>query len=217
MNNLVKDTFSSKKHSENYDQKTRNANWLAPEIAFGMAFSSVEKGDSLLDLGIGTGLSSALFHRAGLSVYGMDFSEEMLKLCRQKGTARKVITHDLMEEPYPFPTDSMDHGICLGVSHILPDLSLIMGEMFRILRPGGLFVFSVIHRERDEEKTVPLSSKELPGKSFTFYRYSREEIEEDLKKSGFTLVSRLNFLSLLAGKERLFTIYMIRRGWEDYS
>jgi 2-polyprenyl-3-methyl-5-hydroxy-6-metoxy-1,4-benzoquinol methylase len=39
----------------------------------------------LLDAGIGSGLSAQLLARAGLEVYGMDFSPAMVEVCRAKG------------------------------------------------------------------------------------------------------------------------------------
>ncbi len=32
-----------------------------------------------------TGLSATLFHKAGLEVFGLDASEEMLEVCKLKG------------------------------------------------------------------------------------------------------------------------------------
>ncbi len=71
-------------HVQQYDQKTLQANWLDPDIVFGLAYRYITPGESILDVGIGTGLSSILFHRAGLEVHGLDFSSEMLEVCAQK-------------------------------------------------------------------------------------------------------------------------------------
>jgi 2-polyprenyl-3-methyl-5-hydroxy-6-metoxy-1,4-benzoquinol methylase len=67
-----------------YDQTAKATGWIAPQVAFGMLYEYVEAGQSLLDLGIGTGLSSVLFRRAGLRVSGMDADPEMIEVCRWK-------------------------------------------------------------------------------------------------------------------------------------
>jgi predicted TPR repeat methyltransferase len=54
-------------------------------MVFGMAFEYVAPGERLPDLGIGTGLSSAPFRKAGPEIRGLDGSEEMLAACRRKG------------------------------------------------------------------------------------------------------------------------------------
>jgi|GEM_PF-5571654 len=73
-----------------YDEEAEATGWFGPEVAFGLAYAHVHHGQSILDIGIGTGLGSALFKKAGLQVHGMDISPEMLEACRKKGfDARK--------------------------------------------------------------------------------------------------------------------------------
>ena len=44
------------------------------DLLFGLCYEFTRPGQRLLDAGIGTGLSARLFPRAGLTIYGMDFS-----------------------------------------------------------------------------------------------------------------------------------------------
>lgn len=68
-----------------YDSKVKEYNSYGHEVLFGMCYEYIKPGDSLLDLGIGTGLSSVLFAKAGLNITGLEESLEMLKECRKKG------------------------------------------------------------------------------------------------------------------------------------
>jgi len=99
----------------NYDEKAQATGWQGPAVVFGLAFKYTEPGQTLLDIGIGTGLGSALFHKAGLNVIGMDISEEMLEVCRNKGFAAGLVCHDLTVSPYPFGDASCDHAVSTGV------------------------------------------------------------------------------------------------------
>jgi ubiquinone/menaquinone biosynthesis C-methylase UbiE len=54
--------------------------WHGHEALFGMMFEYVLPGQPILDIGIGTGLIAALFKKAGLEVYGIDISGEMLEV-----------------------------------------------------------------------------------------------------------------------------------------
>jgi len=41
-----------------FDAQSRQYEWHAPEVVFGLAFEFVSAGETLLDMGIGTGLSA---------------------------------------------------------------------------------------------------------------------------------------------------------------
>jgi len=132
-----------------YDDDAEAARWYRPEVAFGLAYEYLHPGQSILDIGIGTGLGSVLFRKAGLDVHGKDASREMLDACRSKGFTALTL-HDLERSPYPYDAESMDHAICVGVLNFFSDLPPIFEETARVLRRGGLFVFVVGDREENE-------------------------------------------------------------------
>jgi len=152
-------------------------------VAFGLTYDFITPGDSILDIGIGTGLSSALFHKAGLRVFGVDRSAEMLDACRQKRFATDLRQHDLMTEPYPYGSTSMDHAICIAVLDSFTDVRPVFREVARILRDNGTFVFAVSDRKSGEsaEYTASRDSGQLDA-TMTFYRRSEEEIHDLLRQ-----------------------------------
>ena len=99
---IPEDTLNGSSLASHYDSKAEEYNWRGPEVVFGLSYSFVNPGESVLDIGIGTGLGSALFHKAGLHVYGMDVSTEMLDACRSKGFATDLKKHDLGSTPVVF-------------------------------------------------------------------------------------------------------------------
>jgi SAM-dependent methyltransferase len=77
-----------------YDDEAEASGWFGPEVAFGLAYTYVQPGQSILDIGIGTGLGTVLFRKARMKVCGIDVSPKMLDACRSKGfTALQL--HDL--------------------------------------------------------------------------------------------------------------------------
>lgn len=177
-----------------YDRKAEEYNWRGPEVAFGLVYAFVRSGESVLDVGIGTGLGSFLFHRAGLRVYGMDVSAQMLDACRQKQFAADLRQHDLTARPYPYETASLDHAICIGVLHFFGDLRPVFGEVMRIVRDDGIFVFIVEDRAPGEEAKYVLGPEYTEsGSSVTMYRHGMEEIRRLLDDHELSLVRRLEF------------------------
>jgi predicted TPR repeat methyltransferase len=178
---------------EAYDEEAKATGWLGPEVAFSLASEYIQPGQSILDIGIGTGLCSIPFRKAGLKVYGMDVSQEMLDACRSKGFT-DLTCHDLTKRPYPYPSKSLDHAVCLGVLQFFSDLSPVFGETARILRQGGLFVFAVLDRAEDEalELVVPAEHTKL-GVPVTMYRHGARQLDTWTTGNGFVLLRSLAF------------------------
>lgn len=180
-----------------YDDEAEATGWYGPEVAFGLAYADVAHGQRILDLGIGTGLGSALFAKAGLIVHGMDVSPEMLQACRDKGVAH-LVQHDLRAAPYPFADGSMDHAVCTGVMGFFEDLSVIFTETSRILRPGGLFVFVAGDREAGAVSAVTVGGTYTPdGRLVTLYRHSHGQMDRWCRAAGFTAVRNLAFTAFM--------------------
>jgi SAM-dependent methyltransferase len=96
-----------------------------------------------LDAACGTGRHAAHLAAAGHRVAGVDTSPEMLAVAR-----RRLPDADLREgslESLPFPDASFDLAVCaLALTHI-PTLDGAIGELARVLRPGGRLVLSDVH------------------------------------------------------------------------
>jgi predicted TPR repeat methyltransferase len=176
-----------------YDDEAEATGWYGPEVAFGLTYAYVQPGQSILDIGIGTGLGSILFRKAGLEVYGMDISPQMLDACRSKGFTSLQL-HDLSKTPYPYDSESMDHAVCSGVLNFFSDLSLVFQEAGRILRNGGLFVFVVGDRNEGEVHEVKIGSEHTKtGETVTMYKHSPDQIDIWMKRFGFRLMRSLAF------------------------
>lgn len=81
----------------NYDNYIKNCNWNGPDMLFGLMYEYIAPKQKIMDLGTGTGLSATLFAKAGLEVYGLDGSEVMLQICKEKNIAKQLIQADLSE------------------------------------------------------------------------------------------------------------------------
>jgi predicted TPR repeat methyltransferase len=184
-----------------YDDEAEATGWYGPEVAFGLAYAFVQPGQSMLDIGIGTGLGSILFRKAGLEIHGMDLSEQMLNACRSKGfTSLKM--HDLKKTPYPYDSESMDHAVCSGVMNFFGDLSPVFREAGRILRKGGLFVFVVGDRSENEAHEIEVGPEHTKSeKTITMYLHSTKQISQWMTGSGFEPVRSLSF-TIFMDRER---------------
>jgi ubiquinone/menaquinone biosynthesis C-methylase UbiE len=103
-------------------------------------------GLKIADIGCGTGRHAIRLARAGAIVHGVDFSQAMLDRAHRKAGQLPIefTVHDLATA-LPFDDGSFDRVVCgLVIDHIA-DLNGLFREMWRICRPGGFAVVSVMH------------------------------------------------------------------------
>jgi len=108
-----------------------------------MARLGVRKGTKALDVCCGTGeWTIALAEAVGEKgeVIGLDFSENMLKVGREKVKSRRLANVKLVHGnamALPFPDDTFDYvTIGFGLRNV-PDAKQVLREMLRVLKPGG--------------------------------------------------------------------------------
>jgi predicted TPR repeat methyltransferase len=185
---------SSDSHSEdasNYDKLAAEHGWQGHEVLFCMMYEFIKPGETLLDIGIGTGLGSFLFHRSGLEIHGFDRSREMLKICESKGFAADLIEHDLQQVPFPYPDNFFNHVISIAVLNFYPELAPVFDEAARIIRPHGIFGFTVEEQKPGKDSVYPIRTD---GKGVvTMYRHSDAHIRGILGKHGFTALKDFEF------------------------
>jgi SAM-dependent methyltransferase len=107
--------------------------------------------ETVLELGCGQGRDTFLFARSGLRVMALDYSETAVSALRERaavaGLAASIEaqSHDV-RQPLPFPDGSFDACyshmlLCMELS--TAEIAFLLGEIRRVLRPGGLALYSV--------------------------------------------------------------------------
>jgi ubiquinone/menaquinone biosynthesis C-methylase UbiE len=96
-----------------------------------------------LDAACGTGRHARRLVDLGHTVSGFDLTPEMLDRARVSVPEADFQVADLRELPYP--DASFQTVVCgLALAH-LPSLGTAVGELSRVLRPGGRLIVSVLH------------------------------------------------------------------------
>jgi predicted TPR repeat methyltransferase len=96
----------------------------------------------VLDLGCGTGLCGPMWRPLARTLVGVDLSPKMLAKARERGGYDELVCAEvaayLAGQPQRF-----DVGLAADVFGYVGDLSDVFTGMHKVLRPGGLFGFSV--------------------------------------------------------------------------
>ncbi|WP_440945114.1 class I SAM-dependent DNA methyltransferase [Methanosarcina sp. T3] len=170
-----------------YDRMSVMVEYHGHEVLFGLAYEYLSPGSNVLDIGIGTGLSSYLFHKAGLRVYGVDRSEKMLDICRKKGFATELRLFDLIAEGWPYEDSKFDNAIACGIFHFFEKLDIFFKEIGRVMKKDGIFSFTVMVSEED------LSHYTDAGSGLSIYFHNDSRVIELLNKYGFSLLKCITF------------------------
>ena len=107
------------------------------------AVADLAEGETVLDLGSGAGIDVLLSaERVGPTgfAYGVDMTDEMLDLARRHAREAGATNVEFRKgyiEDIPLDEASVDVVISNCVINLAADKSLVFGEMFRVLRPGG--------------------------------------------------------------------------------
>lgn len=93
-------------------------------------------GGHVLDVATGTGLVADELVRRGFAVTGLDQSEEMLAVARERLGGRATLVSGNAEE-LPFENASFDHLTFTYLLRYVDDPAATLAELVRVVRPGG--------------------------------------------------------------------------------
>jgi ubiquinone/menaquinone biosynthesis C-methylase UbiE len=179
------------------DTKPHNAYYERPAT---LSLMPEVKGKRVLDAGCGSGVYSEWLIKRDAEIVAVDASPKMVELTKQRlGRATDVRQADL-GKPLTFLHDSsFDVVLCPLVLEYIEDWHATFAEVYRVLRPGGHFVFSVSHPFFDYNyfKSSNYFETELVGNEWRgfesvrvympSYRRSLEATFSPLVEAGFCL------------------------------
>ncbi len=97
---------------------------------------AAQPGERILDLGCGDGQLTGRLAATGAAVTGVDASPEMIAAARARG----IDGRQGNAESLPFADQSFDAVFSNAALHWVRDQDAMMGEVRRVLKPGGRFV-----------------------------------------------------------------------------
>lgn len=140
------------------------------------------KNSKILDIGCSSGiLIKSLNKRDFYNIYGIDISEEAIKICENK----KIKNISLMKgEKLDFKNEEFDIIIASDVLEHIKDEKGAIKEWRRVLKEGGVLIifapaFNFLWSAHDEQ-------------NHHYRRYSKTELKKSLKEAGF-FTERLSY------------------------
>lgn len=101
----------------------------------------IKTGQKILDIGYGSGYFLKAAANAGLNTYGVDISEEGMKIAQKTSPNSKLFVGK--GEDLKFEDNFFDHVACIGVLEHFMDIEKGIKEMKRVIKPGGTLLILV--------------------------------------------------------------------------
>jgi len=140
---------ASKGYQEDSKIRTKSAHYgpYAPDESKLKLLGNV-KGKKILEIGCGGGQCSIAFAKQGAKCTGLDLSKEQLKHAEELAKKEKVSVNFLEHDIQMLKGIKSNHYSIVFSAFALqyvPDLRKCFSEVYRVLKKGGIFVFSFDH------------------------------------------------------------------------
>lgn len=166
-------------------------------------------GEKVLDLGCGNGRFFELFYRKNVNYFGVDFSERLIEIAKEKygGRGAKFQVADALT--LPFPDNFFDKVYSIAVLHHIPSKALrqqFLKETQRLLKPEGLLLLTcwnlwgksskrrqiykvillkIFGLSKMDFKDVFISWMNIPD--YYFHCFTKRELNNLVKGAGFKI------------------------------
>jgi SAM-dependent methyltransferase len=139
-----------------------NARWWDDRIGDGNDFQTlliepaterlleVRAGDTILDVACGAGRFARRMADLGARVVAFDYSAEFIGRARERTTGNTAVEYHVVDAADPEAVASLgsnrfNKAVCTMAFMDMPEIRPLFAALPRLLTPGGVFVFSVIH------------------------------------------------------------------------
>ena len=172
----------------------------------------VKEEEKVLDLGCGTGRLYEIFKDKKIDYIGVDFSENLIQIAKEK-YGNKFVVGDILSLPcaqetsntvkdkieglgckgLPFSSDYFDSIWSIAVFHHIPSRELrirALSEIKRVLKPNGRLIMTCWKIKSFFRKDIFIP---FHGKKRYYHAFTKRELRNLFKKSGFE-IGELRFL-----------------------
>jgi cyclopropane fatty-acyl-phospholipid synthase-like methyltransferase len=182
--------FASEEDSDYQSAQQRTSDILAAE-------ASIDESSYVLDVGCGCG--NFLIHlnqRFGCRGEGLDLSEERIKFARRlAGDNPRLEFRHASATQMPYEEGRFSHVVSQDALCLVPDKGRSHSEVFRVLRPGGLFALSDFLQPR--EKVSERARKHVYDRVRWNGGFSLLGYQAALERAGFEILVARNLGSHL--------------------
>lgn len=146
---------------------------------------------SVVEIGCGTGTTALKLAPYVTRILATDISGEMVAIAREKAAEQSCANAVFTVAEADYLVDlgrSFDAALAFNILHLVPDRAAVLAEMFRVLKPGGLFISKTpCLSEMNPLIRLAVPVMRLVGKAPFVASFSAGELEADIAAAGFII------------------------------
>jgi SAM-dependent methyltransferase len=153
--------------------------------------SRLAGGASILDIGCGSGLFLKMAEAKGACITGIDLSDALLKIARERNPSAKLLNQDMAD--LPFEDQSFDLVTGFNSFQYAEDFTRVLKEIMRVLKDDGKLVIGVWGTATECESLKVLNSiasllpEPTPGTPGPLALSNNGQVEYLLATGGFNI------------------------------
>ncbi len=150
--------------------------------------------DTVLEIGCGTGTTALMLAPFVGHVVASDVSDGMIAIAREKAAAQSCVNATFAiaaAGQAPGLDESYDAVIAFNLLHLLADRPATLATIFRLLKPGGLFISKTpCLSEMNPLIRLAVPVMRMLGKAPFVSFFSANDLECEIADAGFTIMDR---------------------------
>ena len=148
--------------------------------------TQIPAGETILEIGCGPGEVSGFLTRAGVKCIATDLSEEMIENGKKVFPQVQFDVQDFFHLTYVEESFFGVAGFYATVNLVLDEIEMVLAEVKRVLKHGGLFLFS-FHIFEGEEKIEVNEFLDQDIHTLTFYFFKVDDVITLLESAGYQI------------------------------
>jgi len=107
---------------------------------------NIDSTSSILELGCGTGGDAKYIkYKTNADITGVDINRDVIEFARKH---IPILEFDLNQSPFPLNSLMFDGVFCINLLQLIPNKEKLFNEVYRILKPNGVFFSMITTREQ---------------------------------------------------------------------